>query len=250
MKQKTQETQEFFANVEKVRAWLSEMSGIFGEVCEQRAFQFTYRSNTKMPSFMCGKANNEWGIFFMQKDGFWELITSAKVTVMLDFASGFDDFKKSFFNAYKKHCQRMEEALEHIEKKTAHAELEEALLGYSETQTTKDTERGLYGKYRVYKTDSDEEVKTALFVLDERDPVALYALIEYAMKTPDTNLARNIYNQIHTILNNESYKAEFGEKVKWAHDVKWADDKPGFYSLNIRLSSLLTKIQYHEETNA
>lgn len=94
-------------------------------------------------------------------------------------------------------------------------------------------EKGLYRKYTVYKNDENgnplDVKESIMFCLDERDPAAIAALIDYATYTSNDELALNLITGIGDLILNqeESYfkwdksKAIDIEQLHMMLDAAW-----------------------------
>lgn len=58
------------------------------------------------------------------------------------------------------------------------------------------TSQGLYGKYRVFNSETGEELKSFFVLKPDTDPVAIAALQRYAELTPDKELENDLYKWV------------------------------------------------------
>jgi hypothetical protein len=72
--------------------------------------------------------------------------------------------------------------------------------------------KGLYAKYDVRKVETGEEVYNCFVLRPDKDPAAVYALVEYARNTDNQELKRDIANWLKAITGKEGvHYFEIGE---------------------------------------
>jgi hypothetical protein len=98
-------------------------------------------------------------------------------------------------------------------------EKDRAVVLVAEYQAWMNQREGLFDKYTILRTEDGEESPTAFFVLDRRDPAALFAAVNYSAFTSDKQLAADIDDYVLYVAGNY-----YGE-LRWD---KFNNRKEGF----------------------
>ncbi|MCJ7840530.1 hypothetical protein MUB24_06260 [Lederbergia sp. NSJ-179] len=77
-------------------------------------------------------------------------------------------------------------------------------------------EQGLYGKYRVLKSDTGEEINSFFVLKPDTDPVAIAALQRYAELTPNDQLSEELNCWLETL---EMMGAQMPPKCDYCEDI-------------------------------